>query len=264
LSPWMKQQDILNQIMSGLLQCVKKAVNPALLAPKQAIHPEALRAIDSSKPNLKVSYNANAGIAPAWQQPPNIGNYPLPVYEMIRRSMKQTSGAEAADVAAGKKQVPGSDTLDRLTFSRNTPARLMGRNIEDALDEAGSMWTGCALQFYDAARRMELLGAAGLVEEDMDDKPGSLIPDGIDSESFVRRHQFKCDKGTLLNVQKQDKIQIGFALRKGRDLSRKGLYELLDWNIDLAKNDKELAEEAQAQAQAMAAAGVKLGAHEKK
>jgi hypothetical protein len=264
LTPWMKQQDILNQIMSGVIQCVKKAVNPALLAPKQAIHPEALRAIDSSKPNLKVSYNANAGTAPTWQQPPNIGSYPLPVYQMILKSMKQSSGSAAMDEAGGKKQVPGSDTLDRLTFSKNTPIRMMGRNIEAFTDEIGTMWTGNALEFYDASQRMELLGDQGLAKEDVETPVGTLIPEGINSEAFVRRYRFKTDKGTLLNVQRQDKIQVSFALRKNHDISRNQLFDVLDWNIDRKKNEEELAQESAAQAKAMQEAGVQPGGHGKK
>ena len=261
VSPWMKQQDILNQIMAGVLQCIKKAVNPPLLAAKSAIHPEAMRAIDSSKPNLKISYSANAPSPPSWGNPPNIGNYPLPVYGMILSSMRKMSGADAMDAAAGKKQVPGSDTLDRLTFSKTTPIRLMGRNIEDFVNEVGTMWAQDGLQFYTAEKRMELLGPKGLAKEDMDDRPGSLIPAGIDSEAFVRRWKFECDKGTLLNVQRQDRVQISFALRKNHDMSRKKLLEQLDWNINIAENDAELAEEAKAMAEAMAAAGVKPGQH---
>jgi len=95
----------------------------------------------------------------------------------------------------------------------------------------------------------------------MDANPGSLIPEGINSEAYVRRFHFKCDPGTLLTVQRQDKVQISFALRKNKDLSRKKLYETLDWNINLKENDAELAEEMAAQAKAMAAAGIQPGGH---
>lgn len=259
IGPWMKQQDILNQIMAGILQCVKKAVNPPLLASRSAIHPEALRAIDSSKPNLKISYSPNAGTPPTWGQPPNVPGYTFQAYGIIKQSMQQMSNSGAMDAASGKKQVPGGDTLEKITFSKSTPIRQMGRNLEGFVDDIGGLWTGCALQFYDAAHRMELLGPKGLTKEDMDDKPGLLIPDGINSESFVRRYRFKCDKGTLLNVQRQDKIQISFALRKNHDLSRKKLFEQLDWNINVEENDAELQDEAKAQAQAMAAAGIQPG-----
>jgi hypothetical protein len=255
LSPWMKQQDILNQIMSGVLQCVKKAVNPALMASKSAIHPEAMRAIDSSKPNLKITYSQNASQPPTWQQPPNVPGYVLQTYGMVMQSMKQASGSAAMDGALKNKQTPGGDTLDRITFSKNTPIRMMGRNIEGFTDDIGGMWAANALQFYDAAQRMELLGDKGLTKEDTEEVAGSLIPEGINSESFVRRFRFKCDKGTLLNVQRQDKIQVAFALRKNHDLSRKGLYTLLDWNIDEEANDAELAKEAEMMAKAQAAAG---------
>lgn len=260
ISPWMKQQDILNQIMSGVLQCVKKAVNPPLLAAKQAIHPEALRAIDASKPNLKISYNGMSGSAPTWGQPPNIGAYPLPVYQMIQKAMRQASGSAAMDEALGKKQVAGGDTLDRITFAKNTPVRFMGRNIEGFVDDIGQMWVGTSLQFFDAGHRMELLGPQGLAKEDIEPHVGTLMPGGdIDSEAFVRRFNFKCDKGTLLNVQRQDRIQVGFALRKNHDLSRAGLYRLLDWNVNQKQNDEELQKEAEQQAAAMAAAGAKPG-----
>jgi len=81
----MDQNDVLNQIMSGLLQAVKRALNPALMAPKSAIHPDALKAIDAGKPNLKISYNSNAITGPQWQTPPNIGNYPIPIYPEFKR-----------------------------------------------------------------------------------------------------------------------------------------------------------------------------------
>ena len=264
LSPWVRQQDILNQIMAGLLNCIKKAVNPPLLSPKSAIREEAMRAIDSSKPGLKISYNSNAGTAPTWGNPPNVPTYVLNAYGIIVKSMKQMSGAGAMDEATGKKQVPGGDTLDRITFAKNTPTRMMGRNIEYFCDDVGDQWVGNALQFYTAERRIQLLGKKGLVEEDMDDRPGSLIPEGIDSESFVRRWKYSTDKGTLLNAQRQDKVQISFALRKNHDLSRAELFRQLDWNLDTKRNEEELQAEAEAAAKAMAAAGIKPGDHKKK
>lgn len=259
VKPWMKQQDILNQIMAGLLNCIKKAVNPPLIAAKSAINPEAMRAIDSSKPNLKITYNQNAPQPPSWGAPPNVPGYVMQAYQTVFSSMRQMSAGSAMDAAAGKKQVPGSDTLDRMTFSKTTPIRHMGRNIEDFMDSIGSLWVGTSLQFYDAGRRMEMLGGKALVKEDMDDKPGSMIPAGTESEAFVQRWNFKTEKGTLLSVQRQDKLQIGFALRKNHDLSRDQLFDLLKWNINRAENTEQLQKEAEAMAAAQAAAGAKTG-----
>jgi hypothetical protein len=173
--------------------------------------------------------------------------------------MKQSSGASAVGDALGKKQVPSGDSLDKIQMAKNTPIRVMGRSVEWFNDDIGQQWTADALQFYDAPRRMELLGMAGLAKEDMDDKPGSLIPDGIQSEAFVRRYHYKTERGTLLHIQQQERIPVALAMRKGRDLSRKQVFKLLNWNIDLAANDEELKQEAAAMAQAQAGAPPKAG-----
>ena len=256
ISPWMKQQDIMNQIMAGVLQCVKKAVNPPLLAPKTAIHPEALRAIDSSKPNLKISYNSMA-TAPAWGNPPVVPPYVLQAYMMTQKSMRESSGAQAIGDALSKKQVPSGDSLEKIQFTKTTPVRVMGRNIEDFVNDIGGMWTADAIQFYDAGRRVQMLGMSGLVPEDVEDVPGSMIPDGFTGEDFVRRWHFFADKGSLLNVQHQEKIPIAFAMRKQRDISRDTLFDILDWNIDRKKNADELAEEGKTLMAAQAAAHAK-------
>lgn len=249
MRPWMSQQDILNQIMAGVINTVKKAINPALMAPKSAIHPDALRQIDSSKPNLKISYNSNAATPPQWQPPPNLPAYVFNAYGIVQKLMRQTSGSEAMGDALSKKQVPGGDTLERIQFSKSTPIRHMSGNQQDSLDEAGMMWTGTALQFYDGSRRVEMLGVAGgLVKEDLDDSPNNMIPSGVNSEAFVQKWQFECDRSSLLGFARQDKTTVAFALRKNRDLSRKKLFETIDWNINQAENDAELAAEAQAMA----------------
>ena len=259
MKPWVSGTDILNQMMAGILQSVKKALNPALMAPRSAINPEALRQIDASKPNLKVSYNSNAATAPTWSNPPNVPAYVFQAYGIVEKAMRRTSSGDAMDQAMGKKQVPGGDTLDRINFSRTTPIRYMGGTVEDALNELGPQWVGNSLQFYDAGRRMELLGAQGLDKSDMDDSPGTLIPHGMDSEAFVRRWQFRTEKGSLLNIQRQDKLQIAFALRKARDLSRKQVFKILDWNVNEKENDAELAEEAKMMAAAQGAGGAPAG-----
>ena len=262
VKPWMDQNDILNQIMSGLLQATKRALSPALMAPKSAIHPDALKAIDAGKPNLKISYNSNAVTGPTWQTPPNIGNYPIPIYQEIKRSIKENSGTDAVNQALGKKQVPGGDTLEKIQFSKTTPIRFKAGNVETGVNEVGELWTATALQFYDASRRVECLGMDGLTKEDIDDRPGSLIPEGVNSESHVRKFGFECEQGSLFNFQRQDKIQIAAGLRKGKDLSRKKFFAIAipDWNIDQKENEEELAEEATQAAKAMAAAGVQPGA----
>ena len=266
LKPWMDTNDVLNQLMAGLLLAAKRALAPALMAPKSAIHPDALKAIDANKPNLKISFNSNAITGPTWQQPPNIGNYPIPLYQELKRSIRENSGTEAVNQALAKKQVPGGDTLEKIQFSKTTPIRFKAGNVETGVNEVGELWTATALQFYDASRRVECLGLDGLVKDDIDDRPGSLIPEGMNSEAHVRKFGFECEQGSLFGFQRQDRISIAAGLRKNRDLSRKKFFAIAlpDWNLDQKENEEELAQEASQQAQAMAAAGAKPKEHSQK
>jgi hypothetical protein len=104
-----------------------------------------------------------------------------------------------------------------------------------------------------------LLGLGGLAKEDMDQLPGSMLPAGIRSEEYIRKWHFACEKGSQLNFQKQDRIQVGFALRKNRDLSRRKLFQMLDWNINQEENTLELLDEMVQVAKAMGAAGIQPG-----
>jgi len=53
----------------------------------------------------------------------------------------------------------------------------------------------------------------GLKKEDIDDRPGSLIPQGVNSESHVRKFGFECEQGSLFGFQRADRIQIAAGLR---------------------------------------------------
>ena len=80
VKPWMDTNDVMNQIMSGLLLAREEGFEPGFDGTEVRYSPRCFEAIDAEKPNLKISFNSNAITGPTWQQPPNIGNYPIPIY----------------------------------------------------------------------------------------------------------------------------------------------------------------------------------------
>ena len=88
--------------------------------------------------------------------------YVLGINSMIAQEMDMSSGAAALADAAKKKQMPSGDSLDQIQQARNTPIRLMSRNIEGFISEVGMLFIPCLLQFYTAERRTDLLGTTGL------------------------------------------------------------------------------------------------------
>jgi hypothetical protein len=248
MKPIVSMNDITNQIDAGVLNMIKQAISPQLMAPRNAFSDDAWKNIDASRPNEKLKYSANAPFKPEYKQPPSLPAYVLQMETSINREMDMFSGASAVAQAAGKKQVPSGDSLEQITNSRNTPIRMMGRGIETFIRDAGRLFVPCCLQFYTAERRIDLMGTQGLLPVDYDTRPGSLVPDTVKPETYARKFKFNIEQGTLLNVQKTERINMGLKLRAMQALSLKQLFKILDFNIDVKENEAELIEEAKLRA----------------
>lgn len=245
LRSWMSMQDILNQVMAGVLNMVKLAVNPPLLAPKNAFGAEAWKSLDMSRPNEKAQYNPISPYKPDFRPAPNLPAYVLQFNSMVQQEMDMSSGAAAVADAARRKQVPSGDSLDQIQQARNTPIRLMGRNIEGFISELGLLFIPNLLQFYTAERRMDLLGTYGLTPADYDASPGTLVPHGMEPEQYARKFKFVIERGSLLSTQRVERVNYAIRLFAMRAMSLRQLYRVLDINVDVDRMIEEMAQEAQ-------------------
>jgi hypothetical protein len=56
------------------------------------------------------------------------------------------------------------------------------RKIERAVSQLGQMWMPLAMQFYTSSRREQILGKAGMTDEDVDWEPGNMVPSHVTGE----------------------------------------------------------------------------------
>lgn len=244
VKPWMTMQDVINQIIAGVLNMVKLAINPPLLAPKNAFSVEAWKSLNTSRPNEKAQYSGNVSYKPEFRRPPEVPAYVLALNNMVSAEMDMSSGAAAMADAAKKKQVPSGDSLDQIQQARNTPIRMMGRNIEGFISDLGFLFIPCLLQFYTAERRTDLLGTAGLTPADYDASPGTLVPHGMEPEAYARKFKFRIERGSLLSTQRLERINYAIRLFSMKAMSLQQLYRILDLNINVDKMIGEMVEEA--------------------
>jgi len=249
LKPLMQGQDIINQVLGGLLNMVKKALSPQLMAPKNALSADAWKNIDTSRPNEKILFSPNSPHMPKYSDPPNVPSYVLQLEGIIEREMNRFSGVSAIDSAMSKKQVPSGDSLEQITNAKNTPIRLMSRFIEGGVSEVGQFFVSRSLQFYTAERRLELLGTYGLMPQDYDTNQGSLVPEGMRPETYVRRFHFNIERGSLLKVQHMERVTFAFKMYQLKLISRVQFFKMVDINVNQEQNTKELIEEAKVMAQ---------------
>jgi hypothetical protein len=174
----------------------------------------------------------------------------------VEKEQDMTSGASAINQTLQKKQVPGGDSLDMIMNSRSIPIRFMGRGLTSFLTDVGTMVMANKMQFETSKSRIKKFGTKGLTDGDFEPFYGQWMQKGMQPEEFVRQAVFSIRKGSLLSIEKQDEVQVAFAMRKLGDLSRKGLYRKLGVpKADAEKIEGELMEEALLKAKLSGAAG---------
>ena len=256
LEPIALMSDVINRINGGIMDMIRAVIEPKIIAPKAAFSQSVWDSLDPGAPGAKMQFNNNTPHKPEMPKGPELPSYVLTMKQDVEKEQDASSGAAAISQAVAKKQVPGGDSLDMIMSSRSIPIRFMGRNLSGFLTEAGTMMTANKLQFETAGSRVKKLGAKGLVDNDFEPIYGQFINSGMQPEEFVRSVIFEIRKGSLLAIEKQDEVQVGFVLRKLGDVSRHALLRKLGLsNSEIQKIDAELMEEAQQKLLIAGAAG---------
>lgn len=259
MEPIALMQYIINRINGGVMDTVLSAIAPGIVGPKGAFSQQEWDTLDPSDFSGKYAYNNNAPRPPEFTKARELPNYVDTFEQRVEREMDQTSGASAITQAMSKKQVPGGDSLDMIFSSRSTNIRFMSRSLKSFLNRCGRQVTSNLLQFSTAKHRILKYGAEGIVANDISPIYRQFIPQGMEPKEFVSKANFSIRKGSLLSIEKTEKIQFAFALRKQGDLSRKKLLQFLDADINIAENDVELHQEMAEKAAIAATAGALAG-----
>lgn len=235
-------QDVINNIFAGVLDMVKKAVNPGFFGPKNAFSDSLWQSLDWSMPGQKAGYSANIAQKPEFAPPPQLPSWVLQVADRAARSINRNSAIATSAEMIQKKQVPGAETFDKVTRAQNSPMRLKGRNIEAFVRRMGkqSMFNMC--QFYNDDRTLYI--QENRKWQDFDWKPSEIFEPGISCSDFAKNFAFFIQPDSLLDLDQNDRAFKLQALRKGKDIDRITLLEELDLGIDIPRTIANLKQEA--------------------
>ena len=262
--PWMQMSRVMNRIYGGVLDMVNSVIEPTLLAPKSAFPTADWDALDPGQSGGKIKVNNNAPWKPEFAKRAELPAWIFSYLGEIDKEYGMSSGASAITQALGKKQVPGMESLDKIINSRSFPVRVQSKALTQFVREIGFMGVSNILQFYSAAHRVAVLGAEGVSASDFRPIYGQSFPSGMKGEDYVRKFQFIIKPGSTLSVEKDQKIQFAFQLRKTGDLSSRGLFRVLDQNFNFEQNKEELLEEAKLKILVAAAQAAVTGKGEKR
>jgi len=100
--------------------------------------------------------------------------------KFLYEQMDHVSGVTNMTALAKARQIPASESLDKLFEMMGPLVQDISRGMEAGLRDLGEMVKCLFFQFYNAPRRVQLLGFQdGIVEEDFDYEPASMIPSHV-------------------------------------------------------------------------------------
>jgi hypothetical protein len=233
----------MNNVLAGILDAVKKAVNPPLIAPDNAFGAAVKRNLDPNMPNAKIFFSPASIAAPTYAPSPVLPGFVFQTMLYAQQELDSQSGFLDLTGISRRGIVPAGDTLEQLKEGQQTLVRLKVRYIEDFMKQIGQQWVPNAFQFYTLKRRLQMLGSDGLTWEDFDWDPGTMVPAGEKAEDHWKRFSFMMIPGSLLKSSRAPHQALMVRLRAMGDMDLKNLLEALDLGNLYDKVKKNLEEE---------------------
>jgi hypothetical protein len=236
-------QDVMNNILAGILDAVKKAVNPPLVAPDNAFGQAIKRNLDPNMPGAKVFYSPASISPPQYAPAPALPSFVFQTMLYAQQELDAQSGFIDLSSVSRKAIIPAADTLEQMKEGQQTLVRLKVRYIESFIKDLGHQFVPNLFQFYTMKRRIQMLGEDGTTFEDYDYDPGTMIPSGVPAEEHWRQFQFLVHPGSLLKSSRQPLQALIMALRRQGDMDRKNMFNVLDLENMISSVEKNLEEE---------------------
>jgi hypothetical protein len=146
------------------------------VADKKSVANSIWDRIDSRLPGIKLKTNQAAGKGVEFVSPEPLPAYTFEFLQWLTTEMDYLSGVGNLNSLAQLQQVPGEDTIEKMQEALQPTLRLKSRLLEYFLREVGEMVKCNFFQFYNLPRRVAMLGDAGIVFNDFDFDPGTMIP----------------------------------------------------------------------------------------
>lgn len=242
--------DAINQIVAGILDLIKKALNPVVIAKGSSVSREAWNNFFPDMPGAKLrleSAMANPAADVQFSRPPEIPAY---VFQMLQAYLgpefDRMSGFLDVSALGGKKQVPGGDTIEQMRDALPSSMRLEGRAIEIFLRDAAIQAVSHVLQFYTKDRRIEILGEDGISMADFFGEDTMVPGTDIPKYDYWRYFPVRVTPGSMHGGARDRNKQLHMALYQMGVISRQKLLEVLE--IDDIP-DEELAQQRMAMAE---------------
>lgn len=170
-------QDAINDSLNYMLDNVRQKLRPPKVANSRVPEP-ALRQFDPLNPRAQLRTQEQVGTGFQFAELPELPAFTFELFTYLRGVIHDLSGDSTLDAlqAAAANQSFDPESIEAWMNALSPELKLEGRQVELCLRHLADMGKSNIFQFYDAGRRMQVLGDAGMTLQDLDYDPGDLIP----------------------------------------------------------------------------------------
>jgi hypothetical protein len=221
-------QDVMNNILAGILDMVKKAVNPPVSAPLNAFSESMRKTMDPNMPGARLYYNPSAGQPPTWSQVAQLPGFVFQTLMYAREELTNQTGFIDQGSLSSKKIIPSADTMEQLGQSQQTLVRLKVRYIEAFFREIGEQYIANSFQYYRTSRRILTAGMGGLMWTDWTWNPSEICPEPLDLTQHWKTFKWTILPGSLLKSSRDSEKAVAMNMRRQGDMDRRNLFKVMD------------------------------------
>lgn len=176
-------QRSLNRAQRAIEDHVEKFVGPDLIVDQSTgLSQKAIDAIDTRKSRGKFKRRPGPGKGFELLYPNSLPSEIILRPQALIERMRSLSGISSMDSIMKLQQLPEAETIEKLMEASTGPVRARSRELEGFMREFAMQRAYDFTQFYTVAQRIAICGADGIVIEDFDFDPGSLVPAHIGSD----------------------------------------------------------------------------------
>lgn len=172
-------QDAINGSVNDIKLAIRQWMGRTTAYNKDAVSATLMKRFDPRMPDQKIQLNPMAG--EGFKQldgvPPQVIALALEFWEKLSLKHADLSGtANLSQLLQMRATLPGADTLEKYNELLTPELRAEGRQMEIFLRDVATQCKGNWFQYETKAKRLTILGDAGMGLEDFDYVPDSLVP----------------------------------------------------------------------------------------
>ncbi len=244
-------QQGLNEIPAGVMDQVRRAINPQIIASQRDVSPPMFHAFAADMPGARFLLNPGADPDKAfrYQDPPQLPAYVQQMLVYMGQEFDRAAGNVDINALSGKNQVPGGDTVEQMKDNLQSSMQREEKQLERTFNCIGAQAVSNVIQFFDVNQRVRILGASGVTDQDFFADTRYLNPppeSGIPKEYFPKMFSFKIQPGSL-NPRAKDAAKMEAVGLSSRQLASKPeAWRMMGWDQKrIDRNIQEMIQETE-------------------